>query len=98
MTATACDVCQRPHFGCAVPRDASTAAKHPLMISFMEEVSQGPCEPLDVYLKGWRVCIDCRPKIEDFLHQAVNGVLAGARRAFMIQSQKPRPKIKRRKR
>jgi hypothetical protein len=53
---------------------------------------------MDVFLHGWKICIDCRPKVEDYLYQAINGTLAGARFAFNIHPQKPQPKIKRRKR
>jgi hypothetical protein len=104
MTATAfspsaCSVCKRPRFGSSVPRDATTAAKHPLMLVMNEEHSQGPCEPYDdveVYLGHWRICMDCRPKVETYLYQAINGVIEGAARAFIAQ--KSQPKIKRRKR
>jgi hypothetical protein len=93
----ACDVCKRPGFGSAVPRDASTAAKHPLWLALSETHGHMCGEDL-ILLYSWEVCIDCRPKVEDFLYQAINGVLAGAQHAFNIQSQKSRPKIKRRKR
>jgi len=68
-----CNICKRPFRGSAIPK-SSKAAKRPLLVSVMEEISRGPCDSDYKTLKDVTICIDCRPEVENRLLTLLRGL------------------------